>query len=37
VYAINDAHITNVSHYMALGVEDVARILYPHVFDEAIQ
>jgi iron complex transport system substrate-binding protein len=37
VYVINDAHITNVSHYMALGVEDVARILYPHVFDGAIQ
>jgi iron complex transport system substrate-binding protein len=34
VYAIHDAHITNVSHYMALGVDDVARILYPNVFDE---
>jgi iron complex transport system substrate-binding protein len=37
VYAINDAHLTNVSHYMALGVEDVAHLLYPQVFDEATE
>lgn len=37
VYAINDAHLTNVSHYMALGVEDVARLLYPDVFAEAAE
>lgn len=35
IYAINDAHITNVSHYIALGVEDIAHILYPQVFVEA--
>ena len=34
VYAIRDAHMTNVSHYIALGVEDVARALYPDVFSE---
>ncbi len=34
VYAISDAHMTNVSQYVALGVEDVARALYPDVFSE---
>jgi iron complex transport system substrate-binding protein len=32
VYPINDAHLTNVSHYIADGVEDVARALYPDLF-----
>jgi iron complex transport system substrate-binding protein len=32
VYPISDAHMTNVSHYVVLGVEDVARALYPEVF-----
>jgi iron complex transport system substrate-binding protein len=34
VYPINDAHLTNVSQYIVLGVEDVARALYPQVFGE---
>jgi iron complex transport system substrate-binding protein len=34
VYPINDAHMTNVSQYIVLGVEDVARALYPQVFGE---
>jgi iron complex transport system substrate-binding protein len=34
VIPINDAHMTNVSHYIALGVEDVARALYPDAFEE---
>lgn len=34
IYVIQDAHMTNVSQYVALGVEDVARALYPAVFEE---
>ena len=34
VYAVNEAHITAVSQYVALGVEDVARLLYPQAFAE---
>jgi iron complex transport system substrate-binding protein len=34
VYGISDAHMTNVSQYVVLGVEDVARALYPEVFSE---
>jgi iron complex transport system substrate-binding protein len=34
VYSINDAHMTNVSQYIVLGVEDVAQALYPQVFGE---
>jgi iron complex transport system substrate-binding protein len=33
VYAINDAHMTNVSQYIVQGVEDVARALYPDAFE----
>ena len=29
VYAISDAHMTNVSQYIVDGVEDIARLLYP--------
>jgi iron complex transport system substrate-binding protein len=36
VYAISDAHMTNVSQYIVLGVEDVARALYPQVFSEGV-
>lgn len=32
VIPIHDAHMTNVSHYIAQGVEDVARALYPDLF-----
>jgi iron complex transport system substrate-binding protein len=32
VYVMNDAHMTNVSQYVVLGVEDVARALYPQAF-----
>jgi ABC-type Fe3+-hydroxamate transport system substrate-binding protein len=35
VVAINDAHLAAVSHYVALGVEDVARALYPEAFEES--
>jgi iron complex transport system substrate-binding protein len=34
VYAISDAHMTNVSQYVVLGVEDVAHALYPGAFGE---
>lgn len=34
VYAVNDAHMTNVSQYVVLGVEDVARALYPELFEQ---
>lgn len=34
VVPIVDAHLTNVSHHIAAGVEDVARALYPDVFPE---
>ena len=34
VYAVNQAHLTAVSHYAALGVEDVARAVYPQAFAE---
>jgi iron complex transport system substrate-binding protein len=34
VIPINDAHMTNVSHYIALGVEDVAHALYPDAFED---
>jgi iron complex transport system substrate-binding protein len=34
VYAMSDAHMTNVSQYVVLGVEDVARALYPQAFGE---
>jgi iron complex transport system substrate-binding protein len=34
VYPIYDAHMTNVSQYIAAGVEDVARALYPDAFEE---
>jgi iron complex transport system substrate-binding protein len=34
VYPIHDAHMTNVSQYIAAGVEDVARALYPDAFEE---
>jgi len=33
VYAVPDAHLTAVSHYLVYGVEDVARLLYPDAFD----
>jgi len=36
VYLIHDAHMTNVSQYIVLGVEDVARVLYPEAV-EAVQ
>jgi iron complex transport system substrate-binding protein len=36
VYPISDAHMTNVSQYIVLGVEDVARALYPQVFSEGV-
>jgi ABC-type Fe3+-hydroxamate transport system substrate-binding protein len=32
VYAMSDAHMTNVSQYVTRGVEDVARALYPEAF-----
>ncbi len=32
VIAIPNAHMTNVSHYVVRGVEDVARALYPDAF-----
>ena len=32
VYVMSDAHMTNVSQYVTLGVEDVARALYPEAF-----
>ena len=35
VIPIVDAHMTNVSQYIVLGVEDVARALYPGAFEEA--
>jgi iron complex transport system substrate-binding protein len=34
VYAVSQAHLTAVSHYAALGVEDVARAVYPQAFAE---
>ena len=34
VYSISNAHMTNVSQYIVLGVEDVARALYPEAFAE---
>ncbi|HML24888.1 MAG TPA: ABC transporter substrate-binding protein [Aggregatilinea sp.] len=34
VYAINAAHMTNVSQYIAQGVEDVAYALYPQAFPD---
>ena len=34
VIPIVDAHMTNVSQYIVLGVEDVARALYPDAFEE---
>ena len=34
VVPIVDAHLTNVSHHIASGVEDVARALYPEAFPE---
>ncbi|WP_119066092.1 ABC transporter substrate-binding protein [Aggregatilinea lenta] len=34
VYAINAAHMTNVSQYIADGVEDVAHVLYPDAFPD---
>jgi iron complex transport system substrate-binding protein len=34
VYAMSDAHMTNVSQYVTRGVEDVARALYPEAFGE---
>lgn len=34
VYAINAAHMTNVSQYIAQGVEDVAHVLYPQAFPD---
>ena len=34
VYAMSDAHMTNVSQYVTRGVEDVARALYPQAFGE---
>lgn len=33
VIPIVDAHMTNVSHHIAQGVEDVARALYPDLFE----
>lgn len=36
VVPIHDAHLTNVSHYIAAGVEDVARALYPEAFPEGV-
>lgn len=33
VYPIKDAHLTAVSHYVVRGVEEVAALLYPDVFD----
>jgi len=33
VVPIVDAHMTNVSHHIAQGVEDVARALYPDLFE----
>lgn len=32
VYQVTDAHMTNVSHHIAQGVEDIAHILYPQAF-----
>ncbi|MBI5957584.1 MAG: ABC transporter substrate-binding protein [Chloroflexi bacterium] len=37
VYSIRDAYMTNVSQYFVLGVEEVARNLYPDVFGEAAE
>ena len=34
VYRVVDAHMTNVSHYIATGVEDVAQALYPSAFTD---
>lgn len=34
VYPIRTAHMTNVSHYTVLGVEDIARVLYPAAFEQ---
>ena len=34
VVPVIDAHMTNVSHHIATGVEDVARALYPAAFPE---
>jgi iron complex transport system substrate-binding protein len=34
VYSINDAHLTTVSQYIVVGVEEVARLLYPEAFGE---
>ncbi|SFU84394.1 ABC transporter substrate-binding protein [Alicyclobacillus macrosporangiidus] len=31
VYSINSAHLTSVSQYVVLGVQDVAKALYPNV------
>jgi iron complex transport system substrate-binding protein len=36
VYTISDAHMTNVSQYVVLGVEDVAHALYPQVFSDGV-
>ncbi|NLF76462.1 MAG: ABC transporter substrate-binding protein, partial [Chloroflexi bacterium] len=33
VVPIVDAHMTNISHHIAQGVEDVARALYPDLFE----
>jgi iron complex transport system substrate-binding protein len=37
VYTISDAHMTNVSQYVVLGVEDVARVLYPQVLSDGAE
>ncbi len=34
VYAVSQAHITAVSQYAALGVEEIARSVYPQAFAE---
>ncbi len=34
VYPISAAHMTNVSHHIATGVEDVAHALYPQAFPD---
>ncbi len=34
VYPINDAHLTTVSQYIVVGVEEVAHLLYPEAFGE---
>ncbi|NDJ78460.1 MAG: ABC transporter substrate-binding protein [Chloroflexi bacterium] len=32
IYVVNDAHMSTVSQYIVLGVEDIARALYPNAF-----